>query len=317
MAKISLQAKKKYGDTIKEYKKIVNDIVEREKKIKLTLTADERGANYKKLAMTDENLNIVSYLLLMNNLSVSLLGVKNEAFLNDARKCIYKSIIYLEEIVSAYIDAPFSELDERLATIETFDDIERYKLVRKMGFAIYSVEDAFGKSSKWKWSFVELEGRYTTVLKNLMNFKTLIGKLNPNIPGYDERRAHLDLVLEMLRLTSARYREKYELSRHCASTTSRPASGTSTPCAASRSSSAKKRMWKSPSVRSTSGHRRWKPISRKKKPKKTTKPDSSRAVAPPVKKINHGWTRMDTDGHGWERRGERTVEKREEKINRG
>jgi hypothetical protein len=212
MAKISLQAKKKYGDTIKEYKKIVNDIVEREKKIKLTLTADERGANYKKLAMTDENLNIVSYLLLMNNLSVSLLGVKNEAFLNDARKCIYKSIIYLEEIVSAYIDAPFSELDERLATIETFDDIERYKLVRKMGFAIYSVEDAFGKSSKWKWSFVELEGRYTTVLKNLMNFKTLIGKLNPNIPGYDERRAHLDLVLEMLRLTSARYREKYELS---------------------------------------------------------------------------------------------------------
>jgi hypothetical protein len=212
MAKISLAAKKKYNDMIREYKGIVNDILEREKKTRLALTQDPKDATYRKLALVDENLNIVSYLLLMNALSVNLLGVKSEGFLNDARKCIYKSIIYLEEIVSAYIDAPFSELDERLAAIENFDDAARYRLVQKMGFAIYSVEDAFGKSSKWKWSFVELEGRYTTVLKNLMNFKTLIGKLNPNVPGYDERRSHLDLILEMLRLTSARYREKYELS---------------------------------------------------------------------------------------------------------
>ncbi|MBN2354244.1 MAG: hypothetical protein JXD23_16870 [Spirochaetales bacterium] len=212
MAKISLAAKKKYNDTIKEYKKIVNDIIEREKKMRLGIGQDEKNAPYKKLGLADENLNLVSYFLLMNNLSVSLLGVKNEAFINDARKCLYKAIIYLEEIVSAYIDAPFSELNERLAAIESFDDVERYKLVRKMGFAIYSVEDAFGKSSKWKWSFVELEGRYTTVLKNLINFKTLIGKLNPNVPGYDERRDHLDLTIEMLKSTSARYREKYELS---------------------------------------------------------------------------------------------------------
>ncbi len=212
MAKISLAAKKKYNDTIKEYKKVVNDIIEHEKKMRLSLSQDEKAAPYRKLGLADENLNLVSYFLLMNNLSVSLLGVKNEAFINDARKCLYKAIIYLEEIVSAYIDAPFSELNERLAAIESFDDVERYKLVRKMGFAIYSVEDAFGKSSKWKWSFVELEGRYTTVLKNLINFKSLISKLNPNIPGYDERRAHLDLTMEMLKSTSARYREKYELS---------------------------------------------------------------------------------------------------------
>jgi hypothetical protein len=212
MAKISLAARKKYAETIKEYKKVVNDILDREKKIKAAIAQDDKGANYKKLALADENLNIVSYLLLMNSLSVSLLGVKNEGFLNDARKCIYKSIINLEEIVSAYIDAPFSELDERLATIENFDDVSRYQLVRKMGYTIFAVEDAFGKSSKWKWSFVELEARYTTVLKNLVNFKTLISKLNPNVAGYDERRAHLDLILEMLRLTSTRYREKYELS---------------------------------------------------------------------------------------------------------
>ncbi|MBN1797987.1 MAG: hypothetical protein JW822_05400 [Spirochaetales bacterium] len=212
MAKISQAAKKKYFEKIKEYKKLVNGILEGEKKLKIAMLSDKAGANYKKLQLSDENINLVSYYLLMNSLSVALLGVKNEAFLNEARKCCYKSIIYLEEIVSTYIDAPFSEYEDRLVSIEEYDDIKRYNLVRKLGFAIASVEDAFGINSKWKWSFVELEGRYTTVLKNLINLKTVLGRLNPSVPGYNERREHLDLAVEMLKRTSARYREKYELS---------------------------------------------------------------------------------------------------------
>jgi hypothetical protein len=212
MAKISQAAKKKYLEKIKEYKKVVSGFVENEKKIKLLMQNSQKGANYKRLQLCDENINMVSYFILMNSLSVSLLGIKNEAFLNEARKCCYKSIIYLEEIVSTYIDAPFSEYEERLATIEAFDDVSRYKLVRKLGFAIASVEDAFGINSKWKWSFVELEGRYTTVLKNLINLKTVLSKMNPSVEGYRERRDHLELAIEMLKRTSARYREKYELS---------------------------------------------------------------------------------------------------------
>ena len=53
----------------------------------------------------------------MNSLSLSFLGVKNEAFLNEARKCIYKALIYLEEIVSPIIDAPFSDYEQGLETI--------------------------------------------------------------------------------------------------------------------------------------------------------------------------------------------------------
>jgi hypothetical protein len=212
MAKISQAAKKKYLEKIKEYKKVVNGILENEKKIRLGMLSDEKGANYKRLQLCDENMNMVSYFLLMNSLSVSLLGIKNEAFLNEARKCCYKSIIYLEEIVTTYIDVPFSEYEDRLATIEAFDDVSRYHLVRKLGFAIASVEDAFGINSKWKWSFVELEGRYTTVLKNLINLKTVLSKMDPSVTGYHERREHLELAIEMLKRTSARYREKYELS---------------------------------------------------------------------------------------------------------
>ncbi|MBN1525681.1 MAG: hypothetical protein JW904_14475 [Spirochaetales bacterium] len=212
MAKLSLAAKKKYFEKIKEYKRVVNGILEKEKKLLLVMKQDAENAHYKRLMLADENLNIASYLLLMNSLSVNLLGVKNEAFLNDARKSLYKSIIYLEEIVTPVIDSPFSEYEEHLKAIQSFGDVSRYHLIRKLGFTIFSVIDAYGKNSKWKWSFVELEGRYTTVLKNLVSFKSILGKLSPHVEGYNERRAHLDLVVEMLKLASTRYREKYELS---------------------------------------------------------------------------------------------------------
>ena len=110
------------------------------------------------------------------------------------------------------IDGSFSEYEENLKTIEAFGDVSRYHVVQKLGFTIYSVIDAYGKNSKWKWSFVELEGRYTTVAKNLMNFKAVLGKLSPHVEGYDERRSHLDIIIDMLKLSSSKYREKYELS---------------------------------------------------------------------------------------------------------
>jgi hypothetical protein len=80
-----------------------------------------------------------------------------------------------------------------------------------MGFTIQSVEEAFGSQTKWKWSFVELEGRYTTVTKNLMNLKTIVAGLDPRVPGYEERLEHIRFVKDLLQRSADRYREKYEL----------------------------------------------------------------------------------------------------------
>jgi len=138
--------------------------------------------------------------------------VKNEAFLNEGRKCIYKAIIYLEEIVSAYVDAPFSDYEPGLDAITAFSDENRYNLVRKMGFTIDSLEEGYGDNSKWKWSFVELEGRFAAVGKNMLNLRTFIAGMDPRSEGYSARIAHLALSRELLQQAADRYREKYELS---------------------------------------------------------------------------------------------------------
>lgn len=212
MGKISSEAKKDYFEKLKNYKVEIERLQKRESNLLKIVETGQAGTEQKLLALADENLNLVSYFLLMNNLSVSLLGVKNEAFLNDARKGCYKAIINLEKIVTNYVDVPFSDYEEMLEKIDSLDDAFRYRLMRKLGYSIDSVVEGFGDNSKWKWSFVEIQARYATVCKNMINLKTYIAGMDPRVPGYVERQAHMKLAMELLQAAADGYRQKYELS---------------------------------------------------------------------------------------------------------
>ena len=213
MGKISLEAKKNYSEYTKKYKIIIEEIIIREKALDYDIKTGKEidDIEKKKIDMADCVLNMASYYILLNSLSASLLGIKNDNFLNEARKACYRAIIYMESIVSDMIDVPFSELTENQKSISGYDDGKRYDIVKKLGFTIDSIEKAFGENSKWKWSFVELEGRFATVAKNLIDFKTLVKGMDPTVDGYEIRMHHLNLVKELLHTAATRYREKYEL----------------------------------------------------------------------------------------------------------
>ena len=210
--KPSDEARRRYAEYIQDYKNGILATLNKEKTVKEIMARNPAGAPYQKLALAEDNLDTVAIYLLMSSLSLSFLGVKNEAYLNDGRKCLYKAIIYLEEIVSAYVDAPFSDYEQGLESISSFSDDHRLALVRKMGFTLDSLEDGYGEGTKWKWAFVELEGRFAAVAKNLLNLKTFVGAMDPRSDGYSARMAHLSLARELLQTAADRYREKYELS---------------------------------------------------------------------------------------------------------
>jgi hypothetical protein len=233
MEKISSEARKRYAERVNEYRELIDRINDKNKELeeRIAKTSKAQGltsgqyrgdqftdlgalkeVNSIRFSLADQYLNIVSYFNLMNALSLSLLGIKNESFLNDGRKSCYRSIIYMEEIVSPYIDAAFSDYQQGVESLESFDDKSKYRFLCKLGFAIDSVTEGFGSGSKWKWSFVELQGRYAVIAKNLLNLKTFIMQLDPRIEGYSERLAHVQLVKKLLQQSADRYREKYELS---------------------------------------------------------------------------------------------------------
>jgi len=212
MAKITQQARNNYSDYINKYKKIMDEIVAKENKFNLDIKANNvENPEYAKIEIADAVLNLGSYFILLNTLSTTLLGVKNENYLNEARKAIYRAMILIEGVVTNTIDIPFSELSEHLEKINEFSDEKRFDFSKKLAFSIDMIKEAFGENSKWKWSFVELEGRSSTIIKNLINYKTLISGMDPTSSTYEIRMNHLIMVKKILMNAATRYREKYEL----------------------------------------------------------------------------------------------------------
>ena len=212
MAKISDEERHQYFEKIKPYKSVIDAILKREKTIVSLLQKEPETASFKRLSLADEMLNLSSNYIILNGISQSMLKVKNEDALNDGRKSLYKCVIYLEELVTNYVDAPFVEYEEKLEAIASVSAADRYQLVRKLGLAIELLELSYGENTKWRWSFVELEGRYTTVSKNIIDLKNAVANMDPRSPDYEPTVYHMRLIKKLLMQAADRYREKYELS---------------------------------------------------------------------------------------------------------
>jgi hypothetical protein len=212
MAKVSDQERHLYFEKIAPYRVMIEAILKREKKQLSVVQQNPGDAAFKRLALVDDMLNLASYYIILNGVSVSVLKVKNEDALNDARKSLYKGIIYLEQVVTGLVDAGFSEYEDKMAEITSIDSSQRYFLVRKIGLAIQLLKNAYGDNTKWKWSFVELEGRYAAVAKNVLDMKNAVTNTDPRSLSYEPTMYHLRLVRRLLAQTADRYRERYEMS---------------------------------------------------------------------------------------------------------
>jgi hypothetical protein len=212
MAKILDTERHAYFERVKVYVSMTKALLKTEKDILLEIRKTPAEAPSKKLALSDQMLNLTSNYIAINGVSQAVLKVKNEEALNDARKSLYKAVIYLEEVVSGYIDSPFSDYEEKLAAIWSFNQNQRYDLIRKLGFSIDLLERAYGDNSKWRWTFVEMEGRFAAVAKNMLDLRAVLKNSSPESVYYDSTVYHLRLVKKLLAQSADRYREKYELS---------------------------------------------------------------------------------------------------------
>jgi len=172
MSKITQEQRNRYAAKVKEFRTTTDTILAKEQSfLNLLKQPGGMGLGYVRLKLAGEMLALTSYQILINSLSVSLLGIKNEDSLAEARKSIGRSIKYLEDIVTGYVDAPFSEYEKNLEEISEVSYADRYALLRKIGFAIREIEEGYGANSKWKWSFVEMWGKLATVAKNSFDLK--------------------------------------------------------------------------------------------------------------------------------------------------
>ena len=212
MAKVSDAERHKYSEKIKPYRANIQTILKSENVVLNIIKRGDEGAALKRMILVEEMIAITANYIILSGISQSMLKLRNEEALNEGRKSLYKAVIYLEEVVSPLLDAPFSDYEDRLAEIESVDAQKRYSIIRKVGLAIQLLENAYGDNTKWRWAFVDLEGRFAVVAKNIMNLKTALANTDPESPDYEPTTYHLRLMKKLLHQAADRYREKYELS---------------------------------------------------------------------------------------------------------
>ena len=212
MAKISNDDRNQYAEKIKPYRASIQYFLKREEEVLRDIGEEGEDAAFKRLALSEEMVFLVSNYIILNGISQSILKLRNEQALNDGRKSLYKAVIYLEEVVSPLVDAPFSDYKDKLAEISTVSAQKRYTFVRKIGLALQLLQDAYGDNTKWRWAFVELEGRFAAVAKNILDLKTVVANTDPRSPDYEPTVRHLVLIKQLLQRAASRYRDRYELS---------------------------------------------------------------------------------------------------------
>jgi len=210
MAKVTEADRSKYLEEINIYKNKIEELSKKIKSNSIEISNDKNREPYLRIDNANAYLNQISMYCGMNAISLELLEVKNSSFLEKGRLIIYEVLMNLEKIVTNYIDAPFADYEEFLAKIADVTDFDKLNLVKKLGFTIDLIIESFGKDSKWKWSFVELEARYSVIVKNLFDLKNYQKLNDPREIGYKERKEHLKIIFQSMQLASQHYREKYE-----------------------------------------------------------------------------------------------------------
>lgn len=161
--------------------------------------------------LSNDMLNLVSYYLAINGIFKMVFEQRDEESLTEARKAISKAIIYIENVVTGKVDAPFSEYEENLAELSTISVSAKFSRVKKIGCGIDLIKAAYGDNTKWRWSFVDIEGRFVAVAKNLLNAKKAFANNDPSDPDYEPLLYHLNLVKDLLYQQAHRFQERFSL----------------------------------------------------------------------------------------------------------
>jgi hypothetical protein len=211
MAKLTQKDRLLYQQEIRFYKNKIDNLRKEIGSLKVEAVRNKNSEAIIRFKIANLTLNEISLYCSMNEISVHLLNVKNTAFLEKARQQLYEVIITIENTVTKYLDVPFSEYEEKLEQLSDVSDLDRLNFIKKLGYCIDLVKENLGENTKWKWSFIEIDGRFSVVAKNLFNLKRFQRLDDPRQNGFNERRELYFIIENLLHEASQGYRSKFEL----------------------------------------------------------------------------------------------------------
>ncbi len=209
---ISKSEKAIYNEHVKDLK---DQIDISQKKLSELEKKKKENARIKEYYTIESILELMKIILLNVNISdasLEILKFKNEKALKDARTGFFEVLKRLENLLGDEIDRPLKENEECLSKVERINPQQWLKLIQRIHYILSTLIDRIGETSKWKWSFVDLQARVAVVTRNSVNFSEVQKYRDPRTEFYRERQQLLNLTKQSLRDAAQLYRTKYEQS---------------------------------------------------------------------------------------------------------
>ncbi|MDR2468121.1 MAG: hypothetical protein LBD22_04080 [Spirochaetaceae bacterium] len=200
-----------YDEKTRFYEEIIQKMLKNEADVLEECRKAPETAAERLFELSDKMLDLASLYMALNGISLSVLNLRDENSLVEARRAISKAIIYIENIVTGKVDVPYSDYEGNLAELAQVSPEKKYYTVRKIGASIDLLKYGYGDNTKWRWSFVDVEGRFIAVAKNLLDLKQAFSNNDPSEADYAPLHYHLHLVKDLLSQQAHRYQERFSL----------------------------------------------------------------------------------------------------------
>ncbi len=201
-----------FNNYVKEYQEKIDQARSNIKELAAKTKSMPSIKGYLNLDAILEYVKIIKLYIKMNDISLDMLDQKNETYLNNARKEVYKVLQLGEEIVGNDIDRSLKENDEYLKNIDKINPDQILNIILLIQDMISMLITRMGEGSKWKWSFVDIQGRLAVVIKNFVSFSDIQKYRDPRTEFFKERQDLLKLCKSNLSLTAQQFRTRYEVS---------------------------------------------------------------------------------------------------------
>ena len=146
MAKITEESRERFETRTTPYRELIKKYQAREKMLLDKIKQSESGTALTKIQLVEDAIYIATIYIIINKVSVAILETKNNEALEQARKSIMRANIYLGEVVTKLIDAPYSEYSEKLEELDSYSVEKRFYLVSKLANACCKKNTAGGKT---------------------------------------------------------------------------------------------------------------------------------------------------------------------------
>ncbi|MDH4199998.1 MAG: hypothetical protein OEV66_06415 [Spirochaetia bacterium] len=204
--------KKDYNGKIAEQKKVIAELDKDIAALKKASTQNAKLLPFFHIGIASKILKQIHLYIDMNNLSERLMGVKNNANLDTAKRLFNKLFLEMEKVVTMNVDVSLTHNKEMLDQIKPMNPRLKLNFYKHVEKGIQRLVRAYGENTKWKWSFPELWGKLAIVGKNLLDYREIQGKRDPREEFFYDRQEMLGIVKEALFSASNQYRDKFEIS---------------------------------------------------------------------------------------------------------